>query len=486
MTELPTELTRDCLPSMHTPYPLAQALLDRHLTRDGYTTAIWSDQQQTWWAYDNGIWEDQGPRYMLRTLPAILQASTYLHDNEIKGFNPKPHQVKNLAEILADKTSGILSTTAATITLQPGAPAELLERLPHLVPFKNGLLDYSTGDLLDHSPAIFNTYQLPYNYDAAAECPQWQKFLNDVFAHDPAAIAALQEFFGYVLSGRTDLQKGFMLIGPPRSGKGTISHMLQELVGAPGNVCTMQLSSFRNTFALAQAVGKPLMVLEDMRGNARSTEAAVLAMLSIIGGDSVEINPKGKPQYATTLPCRVFAVSNELPTLADSSAAAPNRFIYAETYQGHLGKEDTTLPARLATELPGVFNWAREGIARLDRNRGHFTLPGTHPDMLEDMTELASPITTFLRECFEITGNEDDHELLVTVWKHYVKWCADNGRNEGNQQSMSKAINAAALPGVKSINTWRKDTDTPRTKKHRIIRGLLLVEEDTGGWAIGA
>jgi phage/plasmid-associated DNA primase len=36
-------------------------------------------------------------------------------------------------------------------------------------------------------------------------------------------IGTLQEWFGYILSGRTDLQKILLLIGPRRSGKGTTS-----------------------------------------------------------------------------------------------------------------------------------------------------------------------------------------------------------------------------------------------------------------------
>jgi hypothetical protein len=49
----------------------------------------------------------------------------------------------------------------------------------------------------------FNIMVLPYDYDPAATCPRWQQFLDEVFGDDTESIGLLQEWFGYVLSGRT-------------------------------------------------------------------------------------------------------------------------------------------------------------------------------------------------------------------------------------------------------------------------------------------
>ena len=61
------------------------------------------------------------------------------------------------------------------------------------------------------------------------------EFLRQLWPDDEESIAALQEFFAYVLSGRTDLHKIMLLIGPTRSGKGTIARVLAALLGK-GNV----------------------------------------------------------------------------------------------------------------------------------------------------------------------------------------------------------------------------------------------------------
>ena len=68
------------------------------------------------------------------------------------------------------------------------------------------------------------------------------KFLGDLWGDDTEAMEALQEFFGYTISGRTDLHKILLLVGPLRSGKGTIARVLTSLIGKP-NVTGPTLAS---------------------------------------------------------------------------------------------------------------------------------------------------------------------------------------------------------------------------------------------------
>ena len=68
---------------------------------------------------------------------------------------------------------------------------------------------------------------MPFDYDAdALEPVRWLEFLDELWPDDADSIAALQEFFGYVISGRLDLQKILLLVGPTRGGKGAIARVL--------------------------------------------------------------------------------------------------------------------------------------------------------------------------------------------------------------------------------------------------------------------
>ena len=67
--------------------------------------------------------------------------------------------------------------------------------------------------LLPHTPDYFNIMVLPYEYDPTATAPRWMRFLDEVFRTDTESVVLLGQWFGYVLSGRTDLQTMLVFIG---------------------------------------------------------------------------------------------------------------------------------------------------------------------------------------------------------------------------------------------------------------------------------
>ena len=95
------------------------------------------------------------------------------------------------------------------------------------------ILELSTGKLYPLTIDFFNTNVLPFDYSPKAPAPvEWQKFLKQLWPNDSDAIACLQEWFGYLLTADTRLQKILLLIGPRRGGKGTIFRVLNSLVGS--------------------------------------------------------------------------------------------------------------------------------------------------------------------------------------------------------------------------------------------------------------
>jgi putative DNA primase/helicase len=129
----------------------------------------------------------------------------------------------------------------------------------------NGLLDVASRTLDEHTPRFFNQTAVPFDFDPAAPLPwAWFEFLSDLWGDDDDSINALQEFFGYVISGRLDLHKILLLVGPTRAGKGVIARTLTALVGAD-NVAGPTLSSLAGDFGLAPLLGKPLAITRRAR-----------------------------------------------------------------------------------------------------------------------------------------------------------------------------------------------------------------------------
>ena len=129
-------------------------------------------------------------------------------------------------------------------------------------------------------------------------------------------IDVLGEWFGYVISGRTDLHKILLMVGPTRGGKGAIARVLTAMVGRK-NYAGPTLNSLGGEFGLAPLIGKPLAVISDARFAGKDASVVVERLLSISGEDALTINRKYQVQWTGKLPTRLHVLSNELPKLGD-------------------------------------------------------------------------------------------------------------------------------------------------------------------------
>ncbi len=258
---------------------------------------------------------------------------------------------------------------------------------------------------------------VPFTYQTdAAEPTEWLDFLASVWPDDPDSVALLQEYVGYVLSGRTDMQKMLLLIGPTRSGKGTIARMLTELIGR-GHVAGPTLASLGTNFGLSPLIGKPLAIISDARLGDTPSHTVVERLLSITGEDMLTVDRKFREPWSGKLPARFVILSNELPKFKDSSGAIANRLLILQMTESFLGREDRTLDERLRAELPGILTWALEGLDRLVRN-GRFTVPGSSEDAAHLMMDLASPVSAFVRDrCVREPGASVLADELYDAWK---------------------------------------------------------------------
>lgn len=353
--------------------------------------------------------------------------------SEERDWAPTKPKISNLLDALGAIT--LLPTDTDAPAWLDGASVSEPDDGP-IVACANGLLRIRDRALRAHTPGFFNLVSVPFAYDPDAAAPTWEHFLSQVWPDDPDAIAALQEWFGYVLSGRTDLQKILLMVGPSRSGKGTIARVLKALVGKE-NLAGPTLAGLGTNFGLATLVGKSLAIISDARLSGNDNSQVVERLLTISGDDTIDVDRKYREQWTGKLPSRLMILSNELPHFGDSSGVIANRFVLLSMRVSWLGKEDPTLTDRLTAEMPGILNWALDGLARLQRTR-RITEPASSRDAVTTMRDTASPTSAFVRErCTTgptCTVPVDD---LWTVWR---EWAEDNGVRAGTKQVFGRNL----------------------------------------------
>ncbi len=303
----------------------------------------------------------------------------------------------------------------------------------NLIPFKNKLL--SIDDFLKDgnsfnclhkvTPKFFCSTQIPFNidpHDHKRLLPvKFLAFLGQVFDNDQSSIDFLQQWFGYCLTNDTWAQKILLMVGPKRSGKGTIARVLQAMLGSE-NFIAPSASGMISTHGMESWLNKRLAVFGDARfGDKIDKDAVKELLLQISGEDYLTIARKFKSSVSTKLPTKIMILSNEIPDIKDSGAALASRFMVLKMQQSFHGKEIVDLfDKQLKPEIPLIFWWALDGLRSLMASK-RFTQAEGGKESANLMERMQSPITAFVSDFCNVRPEISiDKEVL---YAGYERWC---------------------------------------------------------------
>lgn len=425
----------------------------------------------------NAFWQWSGIQYIELEEVEIRQIIyTFLRDAKevsdagyLKSFNPTKYKVDQIIDALRAVCHRRHHPTSGAIWLDESKDPDPR----YLISFKNGILSIRdwlkdpTTPLISHTPVLLNVNSLTFDFDSSASTPtEWLRFLNTIWSDDIESQGVLQEWFGYILTQDTRHHKILLIVGPPRSGKGTIGRILRELLGH-FNVVGPTLSSLGGEFGLQPLLNQMLALISDVRLNGKGNNSIIIErLLSISGEDPLTINRKFLPPFTVQLPTRIMMMSNELPDMRDSSGALANRYLVLTLKKSYLGNEDTSLFNRLQAELPGILLWALKGLILL-QERGHFLQPSSSAQTITELGAMTSPIKAFVAEMCEI---KPFAKMTVTaLFNAWRVWCTNTGYPQsGNVQSFGKNLRAA-FPEIEIVRSQEDQT------RERYYKGIVII-----------
>lgn len=306
-----------------------------------------------------------------------------------------------------------------------------------VIPYRNGLLNVQTWELVPHTHQYFASFCLPFAYDPLAQCPQWQSFVTGAL-ESPEDILTLQEWFGHCLTSDASYQKMLVMVGQAGSGKSTINSVLSKLVGDE-NYIGYDLVRLGERFGLCALVGRQLATVSEieLKGNAQKSQ--ILSRLkSIIGHDAVSVEWKGINEvYNVVLPVKFSMACNELPMFYDTTGAVNRRLLVLFFTKPILAPKHDFLSAVLLPELAGINNWALEGLKRL-REQAAFTESEKMQELLTDQRRDSSPEWGFAVDCLVVqkpfaqpgvpmkVTEEAVSVSSETLAEIYHRWCHEN------------------------------------------------------------
>ncbi|MEM2619224.1 MAG: phage/plasmid primase, P4 family [Candidatus Hadarchaeales archaeon] len=326
---------------------------------------------------------------------------------------------------------------------------------PQLIPFRNGLYDIREGRMIPHDPKYFYVNVIPHDFDPNAKCPNWEKWLRETVHEED--IPFLQEWVGYNLYADYP-EPGFtVLVGTGQNGKSVFMEVLVALLGHQ-NVTNISLATLTyDTFGPAELYHKLANISDDI-GNEIIKNAGRLKEAS--SGSYMNAQRKFGHPFDFKNYAKITYACNEPPEIKDQTEAIKFRlkvveFPYTfskEPREGEkLARDRRELMEELLSEIPGIINWALDGLRRLMNSNFRFSVSRSTEEMWKFYQRKASPVVCFVEECLEFTDDENDVVFKDEMFSAFQEWLKLTGlKLRVSRDKFFKGVKELGIEAVRS------------------------------------
>ena len=333
-------------------------------------------------------------------------------------------------------------------------PPETFDRDPYLLNMMNGVYDLLNHKLFPHSKERLISQSTGITYDATATCPLVEKFLDRIFLSNPnkdAIILFVQKAVGYSLTGLTHEQVLFLLYGKGQNGKSVLLSVIDKLLGDyaytadSSSFTTAKTDKVRND--IAAFVGKRFIQSSEITKTAILDEALIK---KLTGGENITARFLFKEDFTFTPIMKLWLAFNHRPDIRDRTYSIWRRILlipFEETIPEE--EQDRQLAGKLAAELPGIMNWAIEGLKRYQAEG--LNPPQCVKSATEEYRHDTDALYDFISVILEI-GDPTHYEYSSELYSAYRQWCSFNHELDKNIMSSTKF-------GKELTERFRKDRD---------------------------
>ena len=236
---------------------------------------------------------------------------------------------------------------------------------------QNGVIDLKTNDFRPGQREDLITFRAGVSFDPDAKCPNWLALIDTVTGGDETLKVYVERVVGYVLTGSVREEVMFVLYGTGNNGKSTFREALHKLMGDYATAADAGLLIERNasgtaTPEIARLQGRRFVAINETAENDKLNEARVKFLTSqdTITGRKLHEN------YVDFYPThKTFLTTNHKPIVRNADIGIWRRIhllAFTVTIPQEAVEKDF-LAKRLMPELPGILNWAVQGLAAYRR-----------------------------------------------------------------------------------------------------------------------
>ncbi len=348
-------------------------------------------------------------------------------------------------------------TVAAVLALAQSdprivVPADEWDREPSMLNTPAGLVDLRTGRLRSRNRDDYLTQITAVSADTAMRCPNWLRFVGEVFAHDPDVIEFVQRMGGYILTGDRREQKLFFAHGSGANGKSTLLDLWLWLMGTYAlklPTTALMLSKVeRHPTELAQMRGKRLAMSNELEEGSFWAESRIK---ELTGDDTLTARFMRQDNFTFQQTQKHLIAGNHKPRLRGGDPAIARRMVlipFLEVFEGH--RKDMALPGKLRAEAPAVLAWLIEGARKWYADG--LAIPTKVQDASRDYLAEHDDAAMWIEECCERAATLSDS--ASELYASFRLWKRERGEAEpsmtvwGQRMALIPAVTKRKTSGV--------------------------------------
>jgi putative DNA primase/helicase len=204
------------------PYSIARKFVQRKYFGHGALGLYYKGEQ--FWRFNGSCYEELEFDVLSAEVYTFIDGAQCRYRGSPIPMVVKPDEVNNVIKCIKAGVT-IPAKLAQPCWIKTEQPA------PELFAFKNMLVNVRTGETLDPTPELWITDVVNFDYNPNAECPRWERFLEEAHPRDSEAQNCIEEQLGLGMTYDMHFEKIAAWFGKSRAGKSTILHVQKMLTG---------------------------------------------------------------------------------------------------------------------------------------------------------------------------------------------------------------------------------------------------------------
>jgi putative DNA primase/helicase len=356
-----------------------------------------------------------------------------IDDPEIRG--------KALAAARKQQSHARLKAMVELFKTEPEIPvhAQRLDTHPYLLNVRNGVVDLKTGELKPHDRSLLLTKMVPVEFDSAADCPRFERFLDEAFLGDADLIACLQRLLGYALTGDAREQVFFMFVGMGANGKSTLLNVISFVAGpyashTPSDTLIAQKNGRTATNDIARLNGARLITASEFNPGEKLATGLIK---QLTGNEKVTARFLFQEFRDFHFTGKIVLATNDIPQMDGADDALFRRVVvipFDRVFAKH--QQDPLLFEKLKDEAPGILAWLVWGA--VEWYRAGLQLPPRLLELRDSIRREMDPVAQFLDEACIVGGSFETQSAVLH--SAFSSWAHRHGVPPIDSSSFGRAI----------------------------------------------